>query len=253
MCRACNVTFENSCNPYHKCKFISGNKFIKWSKIVLNQEKEYTETERATALESLHRRSFHAVDNAFNDVDFAGFPRGVFGCTPHDLMHLFLEGVLKYCTRLFMSRYSSSQKAVIDQLVTKMFDKFHSSEKKNYPRYCFIKGMTNLTMITADEEIGMAMLFVILGQTDDGKIALDVGLEQVEANDAAPILDDISIDDSSSSEFQNAQLQSTDPDDSSTVASFYSYRNEDDTLDSKCTFENVIQVLEMLLCFHAWY
>jgi hypothetical protein len=44
--------------------------------------------------------SQHAVHNAFNGIDFANNPRGIYGATPHDLMHMFLEGIMKYASKI---------------------------------------------------------------------------------------------------------------------------------------------------------
>ena len=248
MCRACNVTFQNSSNPLHKCKYILSNKFEQRIDIALDLDGKYSKMEKKKATASLHRRSVHAVENSFRDVDFAGFPRGIYGCTPHDLMHLFLEGVLKYCIRLFIHRYTSSQKAVIDQIVSDLFDQFQSSEKANMPRYCFIKGMTNLTMITADEEVGMALVVVIVGQTERGKRAFLPGLDEESDNCHVDEEGSSSHDSESESHQEEGTNCSV-----STQASFASDIMDQNDLPSACTFESFIQVFEMMLCFHAWY
>ena len=74
-----------------------------------------------TSEEYLIKHSQHVCINAFDDIDFAGFPRGIFGCTPHDMMHSFLEGVMKYATRIFIDDFTMRHKAEIDLLVNNMF------------------------------------------------------------------------------------------------------------------------------------
>jgi hypothetical protein len=36
----------------------------------------------------------HVVKNDAHDMDFAGYPRGIKACSPHDTMQASLEGVL---------------------------------------------------------------------------------------------------------------------------------------------------------------
>ena len=90
--------------------------------------------------EYLKTHSQHVFINAFDNIDFAGFPRGVFGCTPHDMMHCILEGVLKYATRIFIDGFTSRKKAEIDLLVDNLFRNFHSSEDPLMPRKKFSRG-----------------------------------------------------------------------------------------------------------------
>ena len=173
MCRACNISFKNADDTMHECQWIQHNQFLSNVILALDEDVERKDPIKRNAYKSLHEQSQHAVLNAFQDVDFAGFPRGIFGCTPHDLMHAFLEGVLKYCTRIFIAGFRAAVQAEIDLCVDRLFCNFHSSESKNMLRTNFTKGMTNLTMITADEEAGMALTLLIVAQTNVGQVILD--------------------------------------------------------------------------------
>ena len=84
------------------------------------------------------------------------------------MMHCFLEGILKHTTRIFIHSFNDKEKALFDKFVDYIFYNFCSSENKNMLRKIFNKGMTNMTMITADEEIGMALVLLIVGQMDLG-------------------------------------------------------------------------------------
>jgi hypothetical protein len=223
MCRACNVSFEESANAEHHCTWVWHDQFDEQIHVALNVQGNETNASRKEAYALLNDASQHAVINAFRDIDFASFPRGIFGCTPHDLMHCFLEGVLKYCTRLFIQRFTDKQKACIDQFVDHIFGNFRSNEKKNMPRTSFIKGMTNLTMITADEEVGIALTLLIIAQTDKGRELLSHGLRKS---------DDDAVDSDDEAEEDNN-------------------RNEDEI--TRCSYRSFVELLEMLLSFHSWY
>ena len=181
MCRACHVSFQESSSLTHNCKWVVHNQFEKALDKLIDNEEIYdagiiTDTVEINKIKKrkekyyqfLKMHSQHVCRNAFQDIDFANFPRGIFGCTPHDMMHCFLEGVLKYTTRIFIHTFTDNEKAGIDDLVDVIFHKFCSSENKNMLRKNFNKGMTNMTMITADEEIGMALVLLIVGQMDKG-------------------------------------------------------------------------------------
>jgi hypothetical protein len=201
------------------------------------------------AFSFLQKHSQHALLNAFHDIDFAGFPRGIFGCTPHDLMHIFLEGVLKYSTRIFINGFLEKHKAAIDKLVEHLFGNLRSSEKKNMPRTCFIKGMTNLTMITADEEVGMALTLLILAQTSEGQEIFDTRLTE---SSAKQLVLDGQVDDEVVSLTDNNNNEPCDSDDESMASSYASVRTLDENSET-CCHESFVQVMECLLSFWSWY
>jgi hypothetical protein len=257
MCRACNVRFDNSDRASFKCKWIQFDRFHQKSMVALNVQDNAldrdTKREIKEAYSYLQKHSQHALLNAFHDIDFAGFPRGIFGCTPHDLMHIFLEGVLKYSTRIFINGFLEKDKAAIDKLVERILGSLRSSERKNMPRTCFIKGMTNLTMITADEEVGMALTLLILAQTDNGQAIFDARMSNniegqiVLDHEATNDNDDTSTTESNDS----ADDQSTSV--SSMDSSYASVQTVDEAGPNHCTHESFVQLMECLLSFWSWY
>ena len=85
--------------------------------------------------------------------------------------------------------------------------------------------MTNLTKITADEEAGMAFTLLLLAQTEKGQLIFD---QQLDENDNVDV-DETSISDEIIRENHPAEM-------------------------NHCTtYQNFVQVVEMLLSFHAWY
>jgi hypothetical protein len=173
-------------------------------------------------------------------------------------MHLFLEGVLKYCTRIFINGFLEKHKAKIDKLVEQIFGKLRSSEKKHMPRTCFIKGMTNLTMITADEEVGMALTLLILSQTDKGQIIFE---ERLGTDDGCQlILDELmgqSEEDNNSHDLSNANEANDNligPSDTESMASSYAtIQTIPEVGHIACSHERFVQLMESLLSFWSWY
>ena len=292
MCRACHVSFQESDDITHQCKWVQHNQFDYALDLILKVEQPYHEDENQKTKDSaeqkeayrfLKQHSQHVCINAFQDIDFAGFPRGIFGCTPHDMMHCFLEGILKYTTRLFIHSFTPREKAEIDEFVDHIFHNFCSSENKNMLRKNFNKGMTNMTMITADEEIGMALVLLIIGQMDNGRNILQQRKDFEDYTNKNNI-DESMIDDNVWRHYATNNVDITDrrnevpmqkvsyDEDSESDISIDSIQmildipnrcktdknkknnNNENTIDEgKCNYENFVQLIEILLCFHAWY
>lgn len=268
MCRACDVSFIDSDAINYKCNWFRHNHFNRWLLILYNECS--TNEEKDNAYKILQQNSQHICHNAFQDLDFAGFERGIFGCTPHDMMHCFQHGVLKYATRIFIHSFTDSEKAKIDELIETVFYKFCSSESKNMLRYNFNKGMTNMTMITADEEVGQALVLLIIGQMDKGNRILKnrVGYDEPENNNnnvldnLADNIADVREDNLDEPSFVDYNVAVNIRTDKSKKLPIIVTNNDsdDESVDAKdinvecdCTFKNFIQCIEQLLAFHAWY
>jgi hypothetical protein len=129
MSRLCDFGLEDSDNPNYICQLITANQFDSDVECFLCPDS--TKQRKSTAYKNLHCHSQHAVRNAFRNIDFGKNPNGIFGATPHELMHMFLEGVLKYSTKLFVNLYLPKEKAEIDLFVDLIFRKHRASEKQN--------------------------------------------------------------------------------------------------------------------------
>jgi hypothetical protein len=250
MCRACDVSFKDSDKIDYKCKWFKHDHFNQQYNILYNECS--TDKEKDTAYKYLRRYSQHICYNAFNDIDFAGFERGIFGCTPHDMMHCFQHGVLKYVTRIFINSFTSKEKALIDQFIEYIYFKFCSSESRNMLRYNFNRGMTNMTMITADEEVGQALVLLIIGQMDKGNNILEnrEGYDNLVEKDAAINLVNDNFDFVVHDELKFVEDETK----IVTIVEDGKSPDEDNINDNcKCTYKNFIQCIEVLLSFHAWY
>jgi hypothetical protein len=89
-----------------------------------------------------------------------------------------------------------SQKTKIDLLVDKIMGHHHLSEKKNMLRTNFTKGMTNLSMVTADEQAGTAQTILVLTHTNKRKAASEERFDPDVFNDnqLASVYNDMMID-----------------------------------------------------------
>jgi hypothetical protein len=225
MFRSCDVSLEDSDNPTYTCKLISANQYDADVDVFLCHES--SKQQKRTAFKNLHYQSQHAVKNAFRDIDMGNNPNGIFGATPHDPMHMFLEGVLKYSTKLFINLYLPKEKAEIDLFVDHIFGKHCSSEKQNMLRTNFTKGITNLTMLTADEQAGIALTILLVTQMDKGKKILD-------------------------RQFSRHKIAALEEEDVSSQTSSCDSNGEYQLLGN-CCYADFVELMEVFLSFHAWY
>ena len=119
--------------------------------------------------DELNDLSQHIFDNAFAHVWFGVNERGILGATPVDLMHAFLHGIVTCAIRIHLASFLDTEKDELDQLVDQMLFNVHSSERKNFPRIGFSRGLTNLTLITHDEWAGVVFTLALVAISKDGR------------------------------------------------------------------------------------
>lgn len=90
-----------------------------------------------------------------------------------DPMHAFLLGLMAYTVKIYMSQFSPSEKVELDLLSQKLYSTLRSGARSEYPRANFNNGISNLTMITANEWAGLAMTIVQIAVTRKGKDLMD--------------------------------------------------------------------------------
>ena len=186
--RSCDVSSANADNLYHQCRLLKMNDFQEDAVYALKlmgilecesdddeipSDDEQRKQDLKVVEEEFQNNSQHIVDSAFAPVWFGVNKRGILGASPVDLMHAFLHGVLVYLLRVFFSSFTDTHRQKLDNLVDRMLNQVHSSERKNFPRIGFSKGVTNLTLLTHDEWAGMAFTVALVAISEDGRKLLD--------------------------------------------------------------------------------
>ncbi len=120
------------------------------------------------AHENLRLLSQHMDINAFHDVWLGSNTYGLLESLPHDMMHAFLHGVMMYVIEVILSPINPSGKYGLDKLVDKILVPVKSSLKKEYPRCSFTQGITNLSLLTADERAGVAFVLTLVAASKPG-------------------------------------------------------------------------------------
>jgi len=121
--------------------------------------------------EELRLASRHIMKNAFDNVNIGVHTivgAGVSLITPVDPMHMFLHGLLKNTLKIIVANLTPLERQKVDRLVNHTFARYRSSESKNFPRTNFVRGITNLTLITADEWVGVALTLLLVLHNREG-------------------------------------------------------------------------------------
>ena len=254
ICRACDVTPEECENPKHKCKFLNMSDIhdLCLAGMQLYSPEEYgigieigqfTEQEiKATKLEAhenLRLLSQHMHINAFHDVWLGTNTHGLLESLPHDMMHAFRHGVLMYVIEVIMSPLNPSEKYDLDDLVDNIVVPVKSSLKKNYPRCSFTRGITNMTLLTADERAGVAFVLALVAASKPGADMLTKAAARIKRA------------------IERKQKVNLEVDEDGNVIEISDEENENYAevvyTESLCEPKNMLKMLEMLLGFHAWY
>jgi hypothetical protein len=260
-CRACTCPEDELDNPRFQCENIDqraiNQKSIRAMKLLGHltmDENEEPSTQQAAKeelaglREELRAYSRHIHLNAFTNVHMGDNKRCLItGATPTDVMHAFLHGVVPYALRIFILPMTVSEKSTLDLLVDRLFSRFRSSEKKEYPRFNFTRGITDLTMVTADEWAGVAFALVLAMHTREGESLFNkvderrrrkqkqcCGLQKAKAS-AVPDKDQ--------------SLAAGKADGGDVMLDL----NAEKATETICKPEDFRLVMEMLLSFHAWY
>jgi hypothetical protein len=176
--RACDVQFKDCGNPHHLCCYIEQDQIQALQFQAMDRLPEDSDNpivsvvDKKAARLKLKELSTHLVNNAFHKVCFGGDNRGIYGCTPTDLMHAFLEGVLKYCMMVAFASLTVAKRAELDRIVHNVFCCQKNSVRSQFPRADFTHGITNLTLLTATEWGGVCFTLMLLTMMKSGQEVL---------------------------------------------------------------------------------
>ena len=133
-----------------------------------------------------------------------------------------------------MKPFTPIQLVAIDQTVDEMFGPLRSSSKEDIGlRTKFTHGLTNLTLLTANEWAGVAFTLLCLARTKKGMKVLGPNLsdeDYIETTEAVVDIRVSSVDDDSNEILNDEQVSS-----------------------HKCSRVNFMECMEAILGFHAWY
>jgi len=194
---------------------------------------------QAEAHENLRMLSQHMHINAFHDVWLGSNTCGLLESLPHDMMHAFLHGVLMYVIEVIMFPLNPTEKFHLDAIVDDIVVPVRSSLRKDYPRCSFTRGITNLTLLTADERSGVAFVLVLVAISKPGSDMLNKASRRIE------------------NAWKKGQKVNAEVDENGkpivNVADEEESEEEIVVAESLCEPTKMLYMLELMLAFHAWY
>ena len=176
----CNVPFDQADNLLWQCQYLemmhvqqmcrkamlSYGLLPSVNNLTIQQREEQIE-ECDDIMTKLKNLSMHMHISAFSEIWFGENPNGIYGTTPTDLMHAFLQGIIPYSLRIMMESLTIKEKEALDLLCDHCFVLIRSLEKQTYPRCNFSGGITNLTLLMVTERAGALFTMTLLMRTED--------------------------------------------------------------------------------------
>ena len=104
--------------------------------------------------------SQHLVINAYHRLDYGANEGGIYEACPPDVMHAFVEGVLKYVVDVFFYGIVGQTAAVDIDRVVNCYSQHAPSQtgRKQFPRTSFKGGISKTTNMAAHEYQGIAVV-----------------------------------------------------------------------------------------------
>jgi len=199
LCRACDVKWTDSSNTVRECTWITKKQVSKhldvWfdsdandriDKLTKRNESYFlsisaNEKKILDDLKSLKKAAGNELDalstsrttNAWFQLQCIDPSTHIFGCTPSDVTHFYLLGILPYVVRIHQSPMTNSVLASIDSIVDRSLRTNKSSEARNFFTTSYARGITNVAMNTADEWAGVVFTHLMIALLPSGEKAMD--------------------------------------------------------------------------------
>jgi|GEM_PF-4704884 hypothetical protein len=103
----------------------------------------------------------HAIDNAFDEVDFGAWDSGIFKATFDDFMHSTESGLFEYIATLVFDGLTKTEKHEVETSIRRIFLSTRSSVRSAYPRWRLKDGFSNQTRITCGERVGSILVLAL--------------------------------------------------------------------------------------------
>ena len=172
--RYCHCPTDQLSDPYHQCIPIDHKEVERRAARALSlasQIGQLSQAQRDELMEEyeyLKSVSRYMVLNAHRNLHFGANTNGILGAVACDPMHMFLHGVLKYVMKMLFGGMIPTEMANVDKTVHHTFARYRASGKTSFPRCNYVRGITNLTCITANEWAGVAFTVLLTMHNREG-------------------------------------------------------------------------------------
>eukprot|EP00978_Attheya_sp_CCMP212_P010693 scaffold26017_cov86-Attheya_sp.AAC.2 len=116
---------SRACDCQQHCCLNSDTECIYLLRVEMEEIYENTKSDDAAVVKQakldLHELSQHGMELAISLLSFGGDKHGIFCAQPVDLMHAFLDGIVKYAVCAFFKGISPTKASGIDAAIDEMF------------------------------------------------------------------------------------------------------------------------------------
>ena len=188
------------------------------------------------ARDELQRIQQHRLSNAFRDMNLGEDPNGMCNLQPVDVMHAFLKGILEKLLDTFFGFVTDTEKDLLDGISKRLAQGMMQHQRDEFPKTTFAHGISNLTLITAEEWAGVAFVLVLISRTEAGRKCMEPAVLRARKHFA--------IREQRKCEQEQAEKEA--------FISNAKLDKNDVAIPDNC-FEEFVELLELTLCFQSWF
>jgi len=165
--RACLCPPSEAANFANQCVFVT-------------MEEMMEVIQRGAKEELTNYSQSYIPDHAFRNVNFGANVHGIYGATPHDVLHGLKLGIMNYILVIFTEdEMNNSARYSLEQSLKSTLPHLRQGGGKQFPRLYFPNGITCLSNTTAEEVVGIVFVTYLLLLTSQGKNALNNKCEKM--------------------------------------------------------------------------
>ena len=167
--RLCMTPFRSLSDPMRCCPLIRG--ICLEQLFVQSVDDTKGNIERSKLREALASMSTHLGENPLLRLEYGANPYGLTLATPHDCMHMNESGLFKDFIKVFVGSMTLSVRVKVDAIVERLFVGNRQTIKESFSRTNFKGGATSLTLLSSHHWPGMALSFLMMLLSEEGKDA----------------------------------------------------------------------------------
>ena len=168
--RACDCPLSKLSDYKRKCNFVDSHEFLEWSNKCTGEDGKAIEgrgehQEYRKKLEDSHQ---HRIPNhALANIRLGDYELGMASMQPGDEMHFLKQGICPRLSKALFDSMTPVRKVLIDEMVMSLAPR--QTERDFFPSAIFAHGVTNLTMVTAEEHPGIVFTILLLSLSEKGR------------------------------------------------------------------------------------
>ena len=112
--------------------------------------------------EELDNISFLPIHNCFSELSFGGDPRGIYGGSPAEILHVVLLGLCDYIAEALDLMFTQSSFDLISTTVSGIYEDNKRQSERSFPSISpFRNGLNSITKLKAKERHGKIFVLVL--------------------------------------------------------------------------------------------